>query len=184
MLPERVLHTVAELAPKAKTFLVAVSGGSDSVALLRLLKGSAYRLEVAHFDHALREGSAADAEFVAELAASLSLPFHQERADVARIAADRGWNLEDGARRLRYAFLARTAKRVGADAILTGHTLDDQAETVLMQLLRGAAFLSGMPARRSSLIRPLLNIPHAELRAYLEELGQPYLRDPTNQDLS
>ena len=173
---------MARLAPGAETLLVAVSGGPDSVALLRLLTGGPYRLHVAHFDHALRPLSAEDAAFVESLCTSLELPFHAERAEVARIAHDKGWNIEDAARRLRYSFLTRTAKRVGADAVVTGHTRDDQAETVLMQLLRGAAFLKGMPEKRGQVIRPLLNTPRADLLAYLGGIQQPYLTDATNRD--
>ena len=179
---ERVQKAVARLAPEAHTLLVAVSGGPDSVALLHLLKGGPYRLHVAHFDHALRPLSAEDANFVRMLCASLELPFHTERAPTARVAREKGWNLEDAARRLRYSFLTRTAKRVGADAVVTGHTRDDQAETVLMQVLRGAAFLKGMPGKRGWVIRPLLSTPRADLLAYLASVGQLYLTDPTNRD--
>ena len=176
------LESVARLEPEAKTLLVAVSGGSDSVALLHLLTGGPYRLHVAHFDHALRPDSAEDAAFVGALCAALELPFHTTRAEVARVAAVKGWNVEDAARRLRYGFLAQTAKRVGADAVVTGHTRDDQAETVLMQLLRGAAFLRGMRERRGWVVRPLLNVARADLLAYLDSIDQPYLTDPTNLD--
>jgi len=183
-LPDKIQRTLSELAPEAKTLLLAVSGGPDSVALLRLLVGGPYRLYVAHFDHALRPDSQEDAAFVRSLCEAQGLPFHTERAEVARIAAARGWNLEDAARRLRYSFLTRTAKRVGADAVVTGHTLDDQAETVLMQLLRGAAFLKGMPMRRGRLVRPLLETPRGVLLAHLESLNQPFREDATNADPS
>lgn len=176
------LETLARLAPDARTLLVAVSGGGDSVALLRLLHGGPYHLEVAHVDHALRAGSAADAAFVGALCAALELPFHSVRIDVARIAAKNGWGLEDAARRLRYDFLTRAARRAGADAVLTAHTQDDQAETVLMQLLRGAAHLGGVPARRGRVARPLLGVSRDRLRDYLSGLKQPFLEDPTNTD--
>lgn len=177
-----VADRLAELAPGAATLLLAVSGGGDSVALLRLLAGSSYRLHVAHFDHALRPGSADDAAFVRELAERFGLPYHGARADVARVAEQQGWNLEDAARRLRYDFLTRTAKRVGADAVVTAHTRDDQAETVLLQLLRGAAFLSGIPPRRGKVVRPLLGVSRLELQNFLQELAQPCRDDPTNAD--
>ena len=163
---------------------MAVSGGPDSVALLRLLLESSYTLEVAHFDHALRETSREDADFVRDLAARFDLPSHTERAEVARVAAAKGWNVEDAARRLRYGFLTRTAKRVAADSIVTGHTLDDQAETVLLQLLRGAAYLRGMKAVQGRVLRPLLDTPRLELLAYLQGLDQPFLTDATNLDTS
>ncbi len=163
---------------------MAVSGGPDSVALLRLLLESSYTLEVAHFDHGLRETSREDTDFVRDLAARFDLPFHTERAEVARIAAAKGWNVEDAARRMRYGFLTRTAKRVAADGVVTGHTLDDQAETVLLQLLRGAAYLRGMKAVQGRVLRPLLDTPRLELLAYLQGLDQPFLTDATNLDTS
>lgn len=176
------LEMLATLVPDARTLLVAVSGGGDSVALLRLLGGGPYRLVVAHVDHALRPGSAEDAAFVEALCEACGLPCHTVRIDVARIADARGWNLEDAARRLRYDVLTRTARRVGADAILTAHTRDDQAETVLLQLLRGAAHLSGIPPQRGQLVRPLLGVSRRQLRDYLEGLEQPFLEDETNTD--
>ncbi len=173
---------LSRLVPGAKRLLVAVSGGADSVALLRLLHGSGYRLEVAHFDHGLRLASAEDAEFVRALCADLGVPFHLERAEVARIAEEKGWNLEDAARRMRYAFFNRVAKRVRADALVTAHTLDDQAETVLLQLLRGAAYLTGMPERQRRVVRPLLGVAKGELLEYLAALDQDYRHDETNRD--
>ena len=177
-----VLETLSSLEPRAKTLLVAVSGGGDSVALLRLLAGGPYQLEVAHVDHALRARSADDAQFVRALAQELGVPYHGVRLEVARIAQAKGWNLEDAARRLRYSFLSQTAKRSGADAILTAHTQDDQAETVLLQLLRGAAYATGIPVRRGHVLRPLLGVSRRQLRTYLETLTQPYREDETNAD--
>ncbi len=177
----RVLERISSLT-EAKTLLLAVSGGPDSVALVRLLVGSGYRLEVAHFDHALREDSAEDAAFVRDLCEKLEVPFHTERADVRKIVEERGWNLEDAARRLRYTFLTRTAKRIGAGAVVTGHTQGDQAETVLLQLLRGAAFLRGMSPRQGQVIRPLLNTSRRELLDYLEAIGQNFRVDASNTD--
>ena len=180
--PQKFFATVARLEPHTQTLLVAVSGGGDSVALLRLLAGGPYRLEVAHVDHALRAASADDARFVEALAQTLDLPYHGVRVDVARIAAQKGWNVEDAARRLRYSFLTRTAKRVRADFVLTAHTQDDQAETVLMQLLRGAAYATGIAVRRGRVVRPLLGVSRSQLRTYLETLEQPFLEDETNTD--
>ncbi len=164
--------------------VIAVSGGGDSVALLQLLLdlGHAERLHLAHFDHGLREASADVATFVAAVAASHALPLATERADVARIAAAKGWNLEDGARRLRYDFLHRVAKDADSEAILTAHTQDDQAETVLAQTLRGAAFAKGMLEHRGKVIRPLLGVSRADLRAFLSERGYDFHEDPSNAD--
>ena len=179
-LTQHVAQRLRILAPNAQRLLVAVSGGPDSVALLRVLQELDYSLEVAHFDHALRAESHEDTEFVRSLCADLSLPFHSERAEVARIAQKKGWNLEDAARRLRYAYLTRTAKKIKADAIVTGHTQSDQAETVLMQLLRGAAYLQGMPAKRKQVVRPLLGVRREDLIGYLTSIEQPYLTDSSN----
>lgn len=183
-LPTLVRERLAELAPGHGPLLAAVSGGADSVALLRALAAAGLDVSVAHFDHGLRPDSANDAEFVRRLAERLGAPFHLGSAPVERVARERGWNLEDAARRLRYAFLHRTARHAGAELVVTGHTLDDQAETVLMQLLRGAAHLRGMPERRGHLVRPLLGVERAELLAYLRELGQEHRTDATNQDVS
>jgi tRNA(Ile)-lysidine synthase len=185
--------------------VVAVSGGADSVALLRALVAvGAGPLTVAHFNHRLRGAdSDADATFVAELAASLGLPFRLGSADVAAVAA--GDNLEATARRLRYGWLAEVAASVGAAWIATGHTADDQAETVLHRLIRGtglqglrgiavdqdfraggvsplsATGLRGLtpPAR---LIRPLLTVTRAGVLTYLGELNQPFREDASNAD--
>lgn len=175
--PEEIRQNVLRLMPEVKRLLLAVSGGPDSVALVRLLVGQGFELELAHFDHQLRPESPEDAKFVKDLAAALSLPCHTGQTDVAAIAKGKGWNLEDGARRLRYAFLTRTAKKIGAEATVTGHTLDDQAETVLMQLLRGAAYLKGMPAQQGKVIRPLLETPHDKLLEFLgeQEIGRAHV---------
>lgn len=183
-LEQRTRQAVQALAPKAKKLLIAVSGGADSVALVCLLRNSSYTLELAHFDHALRANSAQDAEFVKSLAARLNLPFHSERVEVVRIAQEKKWNLEDAARKLRYAFLTRIAKHIQAGATLTAHTQDDQAETVLMQILRGAAYLKGMPAVQRRVIRPLLNESKHDLLEYLEQIQQPFVTDQTNFDAS
>ena len=179
-LTQHVAQRLKLLVPNTQRLLVAVSGGPDSVALLRLLQELDYTLEVAHFDHALRAESNEDAEFVKLLCADLSLPFYTERAEVARIARNKGWNLEDAARRLRYVYLTRTAKKIKADAVVTGHTQNDQAETVLMQLLRGVAYLQGMPTKRKQVVRPLLNVSREDLIGYLTSIEQPYLTDSSN----
>jgi tRNA(Ile)-lysidine synthase len=176
------LQHLQTFAPNTKKFVIAVSGGADSVALLRLMKETSYDLEVAHFDHALRETSHEDANFVKALCKKLKLPFHTERVDVAKVAKERKWNLEDAARRLRYSFLTRIAKQVEAEAVLTAHTLDDQAETVLMQLLRGAAHLTGMREVQGNVIRPLLDVSRKELLEHLSTINQDYRTDESNFD--
>jgi tRNA(Ile)-lysidine synthase len=182
MIQARFLEHLQRLAPNAKKFLVAVSGGADSIALLQLMKAASYVIEVAHFDHALRESSSQDANLVKDLCQTVNIPFHTERVDVAKVAKEKKWNLEDAARRLRYSFLTKVAKQVKADAVLTAHTQDDQAETVLMQLLRGAAHLTGMREVQGNVIRPLLGIAKKELLEYLTSINQDYRTDESNFD--
>ncbi len=177
---------LTRLAPSAKRVVVAVSGGADSVAAARLLAAAGRDLVIAHFDHRLRPESGGDAEFVRALSARLGAEFRLGGVDVLAVARARGWNLEDAARRLRYAFLhdvlRETAARDGA--IVVAHTLDDQAETFMLQLLRGAAFPGGMAARRGTVVRPLLGVRREELRAHLRLLAQAWREDTTNDDLS
>lgn len=169
---------------------VAVSGGADSVALMRLLDAGraewGIALLVLHFDHALRAESAEDAQFVEMLARSRSLEFIGERADVAAAAAREKRNLEDTARRLRYDFFGRVAKQRGLTKVAVAHTMDDQAETVLARVLRGTgpAGLAGIRERNGVVVRPLLGIRRAALRDYLRELGQEWREDKTNADIS
>ncbi|MEZ4629242.1 MAG: tRNA lysidine(34) synthetase TilS [Deinococcales bacterium] len=184
-LPLSLKNTLGILTTE-KCFVLAVSGGIDSLALLRLMvelkETEDYRLVVAHVDHQLREESAQDAAFVADLCQRLGLQYQQSKIPVAEIAKRQGLNLEEAARKLRYQFLYQVAKRENISHILTAHTLDDQAETVLMQLLRGAAFLKGMPAKQGKVLRPLLGISRQELAAYLQALGQEHRHDVTNDD--
>ena len=162
--------------------VVGVSGGADSVALLRALVQAGAKPVAAHFDHALRPESAADAAWVRELASRLGVPFYPVRVDVASVAEKRGWNIEDAARRLRYDFLTRVAKQTGAGAILTAHTRRDQAETVLTQLLRGEAVLNGIPDSRERIRRPWLGVSRQDIESYLQELGQDWREDTSNTD--
>ena len=169
--------------------VVAVSGGADSVGLLRVVAGFAEGLElrpsVAHLDHGARgEASAADARFVAELAENLGLPF-----DLGAWRPSRSSHFEADARRARYEWLAEIARARGASAVAVGHTRDDQAETILHRILRGTGprGLSGIPARRRltegvTLVRPLLGVGRDALRAYLVVLGQPWREDASNAD--
>ncbi len=177
------LETLARIKPRLELqrVLIAVSGGADSVALLHLLRGRA-QIAVAHLDHGLRPASSADAEFVAELAASLELPFVTERVDVRRVAEKRSWSVEDAARRVRYGFLTRSAKRLGCDAILTAHTLDDNSETVLLQLLRGSGRATGIMARRGRVLRPLLHTGKHQLKTYLQERNLVWREDDSNNN--
>lgn len=147
----------------------AVSGGADSTALLVLASAAGCRPTAIHVDHGLREGSGAEADVVAALAASLGAGFRSERVEVAA-----GPNLEARARQARYAVMP--------DDVLTGHTADDQAETVLLNLMRGAALdgLAGMRRDR----RPLLSLRRRETVALCAELGLVTVDDPSNSDPS
>ena len=179
-----VTRRLAALAPGAGRLLVAVSGGADSVAALRLLHGSGHAVAAAHLDHALRDDSPDDARFVEDLCAELGIELLTRRVDVGAVADQRGWNVEDAARRVRYSFLHEAARSVGADAIVVAHTRDDQAETFLLQALRGSAYPSGMPARRGMVIRPLLEVARDALRHYLATLEQAWREDPSNIDVT
>ena len=179
---ERFKAELERLCPEGPLVL-AVSGGGDSVALALLTRRAGREAVVAHLDHGLRPESREDAAFVRELAGRLGFPAVVERVDVARIARERGENLEAVARELRYAFLARVARRFGARCVLTAHTADDQAETVLYQLFTGTARAPGIRRSRGAVKRPLLFARRSELRAYLEAQGFSWREDRTNQDL-
>ena len=185
--PAEQLDTTFEHAwPVAKwsdfCVLVGVSGGSDSVALLQLLHRAKKRadalqatkgnLVVAHFDHQIRPDSANDADWVGQLATEFKLPIERGHA-VAPITS------EQEARDARYAFFEAAAARVGARYLATGHTADDQAETILHHVLRGTGLsgLAGMPRirplkRSLTLVRPHLRLERASLRSYLAKIGQ------------
>ena len=182
-LEEAFRERLLRLAPQ-DPLVLAISGGGDSVALAHLVRWSERRAVVAHLDHALRPGSGEDLLFVRDLAQRLGFPFYGERVEVGRIARERGENLEALAREVRYAFLHRVAKEVGAKAILTAHTLDDQAETVLLKLLQGTARGLGIREKEGLVVRPLLPFTREALRAYLLALGEAWREDPTNQDLA
>jgi tRNA(Ile)-lysidine synthase len=170
---------------------VAVSGGADSVALFRLLENLRDRLGITlfiiHFDHCLRgPESDADAKFVETLARNHSVEFICERADVAAVADKDGLNLEDAARRLRYAAFERMAAKGRATRVVVAHTMDDQAETVLARLFRGTGptGLAGIYPIVGMVVRPLLEVRRKQLREYLRELHQMWREDSTNTDLA
>ncbi|HET9369888.1 MAG TPA: tRNA lysidine(34) synthetase TilS [Vicinamibacterales bacterium] len=170
---------------------VAVSGGSDSVALLRLLVDAARDRSwsvagVVHVNHGLRAAAAEDEAFVRELAASLALPIEVCRVDVTTAARAARRSVEATARDLRYGCFEDARRRLGATLVATGHTLDDQAETVLLRLLRGAGSrgLGGVRVRRGAVVRPLLECRRADLRVWLEAIGQPFVEDGSNADVA
>ena len=179
------------------TVVVAISGGADSTALLLAIEElrTNHKLHtaicVAHLDHKLRKTSSKDAKWVADLAAKLGFKSVIGRSKVAEAARAENDNLEQAAREARYAFLERTAKRVSANYVLTAHTMDDQAETILLRLMRGSAGagLGGMEslrplAKNSSikLARPLLWARRVETEAYCRLRKVEFLSDEMNDD--
>jgi tRNA(Ile)-lysidine synthase len=172
--------------------VAAVSGGRDSTALLSALvslRGElSLEIHVAHLNHRLRPDAAEDAAAVAKAAERWGSPYHEAAADVRAAASREGRSVEDAARRARYAFLAGVARDVRATVVATGHTLDDQAETVLMRVLRGSGprGLGGIPPVRPHdglrIIRPLIETSRAEIDAYLGRRGLETREDSTNRD--
>lgn len=181
-------RSAARCLPEGAAVAVAVSGGGDSVALLQLMQRrtrGAGRLTVAHLDHGLRRGSRADREFVEGLARDLGLPCVAERIEVAG-ERRRDESPEEAARRVRRKFLLEAAERSGSTRIVTGHTLDDQAETILMRWARGAgaAALCGMTeSGPGPFAKPLLELSRADLRQFLDRRELTYRVDPSNRDL-
>jgi len=169
--------------------LVAYSGGPDSSALLHLLLEikEKWGLEIvlAHFNHRLRRSAPQDEAFCRDTAGRLEIPILVGSADVRRAARSRGLSLEEAARQARYDFLKTTADEVDASRIATGHTLNDQAETLLLRLLQGsgARGLAGIhPRVEGRIVRPLLEIEGQDLEEYLQEQGGGYVLDESNLD--
>lgn len=188
-----------KLPLSGETIVVAVSGGADSTALLLALEELKrhhklyVEICVAHLDHRIRKSSSKDAKWVTELAARLGFKSVIGRSKVAEDAEAESENLEQAARDARYGFLQRTAKKVSANYVLTGHTMDDQAETVLLRLMRGSAGfgLGGMEAvrplaRNSSikLVRPLLWARRIDTEEYCRLRRIKFLSDEMNDDLT
>jgi tRNA(Ile)-lysidine synthase len=159
--------------------VVGCSGGADSLALLALAADAGLAPVAVHVDHGLREGSAAEGMHVRAVAERFDAAFR-----AVRVTVDRGANLEARARDARYAALDDVRADVHADVVLVGHTADDQAETVLLNVLRGsaAAGLAGMASRHGSVVRPLLRYRRAETRAICAALGLDVVEDPMNGD--
>jgi tRNA(Ile)-lysidine synthase len=201
---EEVRRTIAEerLLSRGDRVVVAVSGGADSVTLLHVLiqlrAALDLTLHVAHLDHALRGESRRDAEFVRELARQARVPSTIERQPVERLCEAESWSLEDGARRLRYQFLLDVARRCSASRVALAHTADDQAETVLLRLVRGTGLmgLGAIPISRPldyrsngrkqghdiQLVRPLLRVWRRDITVYLKAHGLSACEDATNED--
>ena len=186
LLTERTL-TACRLHGR-EAVVCAFSGGPDSTALLLELRrlrdeGRIGPLYAAHYEHGIRGAEArADLCFCRKTCLELGVPLFSESGDAPALARSQGLSLETAARQLRYAFLRRLKDALGADVIALGHHRDDQAETVLLHLVRGSgmAGLTGMAPRRGDLIRPLLSVGRDEILAYLAERNQPYRLDSTN----
>jgi tRNA(Ile)-lysidine synthase len=178
------------LLPPRRKHLVGVSGGADSVALLHLLMNAGLKqLVVCHVDHQLRgRESTADAKFVATICRDLGLTHRGARVPVRRIAAERGQSLETAAREVRYECFAAWARELRCPRIILAHHADDQAETILWNLLRGSHGAKGMQARQSrhvgqqeiEIFRPLLTTRRQELRDFLLEKNLPWREDSSN----
>lgn len=191
-LTARVAHSVRthRMLPVGGRVLAAVSGGSDSVALALLLRELERErlcelVGLAHLNHGLREAAADDERFCEAFAGQLGVPFFLERVSVRDLARHEHRSIEDAARHARYAFFERVRARVDADVVATGHTRDDQAETFLLRLLRGAGTrgLAAILPVSGRVIRPLLEVRRDELRAYLSDCGQAFREDETNREL-
>ena len=191
-LHQQIRRTIRKhgLLPSGARVVVGLSGGSDSVALARLLldlgeHGGFTVAGLAHLNHELRSSAGRDEAFCREFAQRLGLPLLVESVSVRDYAAAEALSIEDAARRLRYAFLERAAAGMSADHIAVGHTQDDQAETFLLKLMRGAGLrgLGGIYPRRGAVIRPLLDVTRDALRHYLRSRAETWIEDETNEDL-
>ncbi len=178
----------AALCSSGRTLVCALSGGPDSVALADALatlgRAHGFTVVAAHLDHGLRPDSAADVPFCARLCERLGIPLRTATADVMARARREGGGIEQSARRERYAFLRAVKAEVGADAIAVAHTSDDQAETVLLRLLRGSGRtgLAAMRPRAADLVRPMLGVSRRQVMAHLSAHGLPWRDDPSNSD--
>lgn len=179
-------------APKRRRYLVGVSGGADSIALLHLLVEHGFRdLIVCHLDHRLRgKDSTGDARFVEKVAKQLGLSFELGRTDVATLARENGQSLETAGREARHAFFAECAKKHRCPRVLLAHHADDRAETALWNLLRGSHGVKSIRpeqtiranGRALELIRPLLDMRRNELRDYLTKRDIVWREDSTNAE--
>jgi tRNA(Ile)-lysidine synthase len=186
ILREEVLHSYGISASDG--ILIALSGGADSVALLLEMnrfrkEGKLRTIAAAHLNHGIRgEEALRDAAFCRALCQRERIPFYEKTTDVPSAAKQRGVSLETAARSERYAFLNEVAKKLEFRWIATAHHRDDQAETLLLHLLRGCGTdgLAGMQECSGNLIRPFLRIPKSEILNYLAERNEPFCTDSTN----
>lgn len=189
ILLEKTMNTIKEFAliPNGSRILAGVSGGADSVALLCALHALSgelgFSLCAAHLNHGIRgEEAARDESYTKELCAKLGVELYTETLDIPSLAKDQGKTLEQAARDERYAFFARACTHFGADLIAVAHHMEDQAESILLHLLRGSGLsgLRGMQPKRENIIRPFFRVRRSEIEAYLKDNGIPWCTDSTN----
>ena len=174
-----------DMFPKGGRILCAVSGGADSMCLLHWLSANAESMEItvlaAHFEHGGEE-SLRDQRFVEAFCEERHIPLLLGRGDVPAYAVENGLGMEEAARELRYSFLEKTAEENGCIRIATAHNAEDNAETVLLNLIRGSglAGLCGIPPVRGIIVRPLLAVTRAEIERYLLENGVSHVEDSSN----
>jgi len=188
---ERFLKTITDhrLLQKGDSVLVGLSGGPDSVALLRLFADMRDRfrlkLAAAHLDHAIRANSAGDREFCRDLCRGLKVKFYSRKVDIGKLAKKKKANVEETGRQARYDYFNSLCVKYGYKKIATGHTMDDNAETVLFNLIRGSGLrgLTGISPGRGKIIRPLVEARKSELVKWLKENKIKYRIDPTNRSI-
>ncbi len=178
------------MLPESGLVLCAVSGGADSMCMLTWLRElsqkGGFTVAAAHFNHHLRgENADRDEAFVRNWCEKHNIEFRCGHGDVRSAAQEHGWTIEEAARNLRYAYLEKAAVELGAMRIATAHNAEDNAETVLMNLIRGTGMegLTGIAPVRGIFIRPLLDTSRGEIEAYLKSRGVPHIEDETNCDL-
>ena len=185
---EKEIQDVIEqrnLFDRSEKILVALSGGADSVALLRLLLALGYDCGAAHCNFHLRGGeSLRDEQFVVGLCRKLHVELHKTDFDTRQYATAQHQSIEMAARELRYAYFSRLQREWGYARIAVAHHQNDNAETVMVNLMRGTGLkgLTGMKYRNGDIVRPLLGIPKNAILAYLEELGQDFVEDSSNRE--
>lgn len=188
---QAILHQEWQFEPE-QPLLIGLSGGPDSLCLLDLIEKERYEITIAHMNHRLRKDADIDADFVQKIALQYRLPIICSEANVKDYASVNALSIEAAARVLRYRFLFDNAERIGAQAVLVGHTADDQVETIMLHILRGTGLrgLQGMQvisepnpwSKTIPLVRPLLSVWRHEVLAYLAERGLQPLIDSSNKD--
>ena len=193
MFKEKILKTIEEynLIENGDKIVVGVSGGPDSICLVDILneikndKKIDFEIVICHINHMIREEAKEDQEFVKEYAVSKNIPFYSKEVDVAKLAQDKKISTEEAGRNVRYEFFQEILQKINGNKIATAHTKNDNAETVLMNLLRGSGTsgLKGIsPIRDKKYIKPLIEITREEVEEYCRENKLNPRYDKTNQE--